>query len=184
MDTDKRNKAVKEMVGSLAFLVIAMVALVVYLNMQETITITMIIFMPVLLFILSISFFRSLVRLIAFYKNNHLYSSDRNHNRSFHKSEWERLGISPNDFKIDKNNYLKDDPNKPRKITKSKYNESQNNIGEAKEELLFESRETPDELINRIKKEMSIEDNWLDSFNNRLKSDVKFEEKTDEAYFN
>lgn len=91
--------------------------------------------------------------------------SDYNHNRTFHKSEWERLGISPNDFSVDDGKYKKSKNSSSKKSSKSSTKFDY-------EKMSKEEKIEVDSIINRVLSESIDEEgkNWKESFNNRLSS--------------
>ena len=56
-----------------------------------------------------------------FLSNQKLDQTADNHNKTFHKSEWAKLGIDKNDFAIDKNQYLKEIHNDKNAKVKSSF---------------------------------------------------------------
>lgn len=91
--------------------------------------------------------------------------SDYNHNKTFHKSEWERLGISPNDFKVDDGNYKKNKNSSNKKTSKSTTKFDY-------EKLSQEEKIEVNSIIDKVLSESIDEEgkNWKESFNNRLSS--------------
>lgn len=102
--------------------------------------------------------------------NNHDSTSVRNtqynHNKSFYKSEWERLGLSPNDFSVDETKYSK---NKNKKTNKSQTPKS--TVVFDYEKAAREEKIEVDSILTKVLSESVDEEgkNWKESFNNRLK---------------
>ncbi len=91
--------------------------------------------------------------------------SDYNHNKTFHKSEWERLGISPNDFKIDDGQYKKNKNSSSKKSSKSTTKFDY-------EKLSQEEKIEVNSIIDKVLSESIDEEgkNWKSSFESRLSS--------------
>ena len=91
--------------------------------------------------------------------------SDYNHNKTFHKSEWERLGISPNDFKVDDGQYKKNKNSSGKKSSKSTTKFDY-------EKLSQEEKIEVNSIIDKVLSESIDEEgkNWKSSFESRLSS--------------
>ena len=95
--------------------------------------------------------------------------SDYNHNKTFHKSEWERLGISPNDFKVDDGQYKKNKNSSGKKSSKST---SKSTTKFDYEKLSQEEKIEVNSIIDKVLSESIDEEgkNWKASFESRLSS--------------
>ena len=95
--------------------------------------------------------------------------SDYNHNKTFHKSEWERLGISPNDFKVDDGQYKKNKNSSSKKSSKST---SKSTTKFDYEKLSQEEKIEVNSIIDKVLSESIDEEgkNWKASFESRLSS--------------
>ena len=105
--------------------------------------------------------------------------SDYNHNKTFHKSEWDRLGLNPNDFKVD------DDKFQKKKNKNSKYSPKQSVLMDY-DKLSKEEKIEVDSILTKVLNESIDEEgkDWKNKFNERLTSsydptkDIKDETRT------